>query len=200
MAISLSKGQRVSLEKETGKTLDRIVMGLGWDVRQQAGGCKGLFGLFSGGDGGGSIDLDASVGLFNSSGQLVDQVWFRQLKSQDGSVQHTGDNTTGEGEGDDEQIAVTLSQVPAVVQTMVFVVSSYSRDTFDSIENAYCRMVDASTNSEILRYALSGQGSHTAQIMMSVYRKGGGWSVRAIGEKSQGRTIQDLTKQMSLSL
>ncbi len=196
MAISLSKGQRVSLEKETGKKLDRIIMGLGWDVRQKEK--KGFFGFLSGG--GGSIDLDASVGLFDAGGGLVDQVWFRQLQSRDGSVRHTGDNVTGEGEGDDEQILVSLSQVPANVQAMVFVVSSYSSDTFDEIDNAYCRMVDASDNTEILRYALSGQGSHTAQIMVSVYRKNGGWSVRAIGEKSQGRTIQDLTAQMSRNI
>jgi tellurium resistance protein TerZ len=193
VAISLSKGQRVSLEKETGKTLDKIVMGLGWDVREK----KGFFGF---GGGGGSIDLDASVGIFDGTGKLVDQVWYSQLKSKDGSILHTGDNLTGAGDGDDEQIIVNLGQVPAQVQTMVFVVSSFSNDTFDEIENAYCRMVDAQTSQEILRYALSGQGSHTAQIMMSVYRKGSGWSVRAIGEKCSGRQIGDLITQMTKSI
>lgn len=197
MAISLSKGQRVSLEKETGKTLDRIIMGLGWDVKKQEK-SGGFFGFLTGG--GGSVDLDASVGLFDSSGNLVDQVWFQQLQSKDGSVQHTGDNVTGEGDGDDEQILVDLSRVPASVQTMVFVVSSYSKDTFDQIDNAYCRMVDARSKTELVRYALSGQGPHTAQIMMSVYRRDSGWSVRAIGEKGNGRTIKDLTAQMRLSI
>jgi tellurium resistance protein TerZ len=192
VAISLSKGQRVSLEKETGKTLNNIVMGLGWDVREK----KGFFGF----GGGGSIDLDASVGIFDSSGKLVDQVWYRQLKSKDGSILHTGDNVTGAGDGDDEQIRVSLSQVPGNIQTMVFVVSSFSNDTFDEIENAYCRMVDSQNNEEILRYALSGQGTHTAQIMVSVYRKGSGWSVRAIGEKCNGRSITDLTAQMTNSI
>lgn len=193
MAISLVKGQRVSLEKETGKSLENVIMGLGWDARVQAK--KGIFG-FLGGGGDKSVDLDASVGLFDTQQNLVDQVWFRQLKSQDGSVMHTGDNVTGQGEGDDEQILIALNRVPPHIQAMVFIVSSYSNDTFDTIENAYCRMVDAKTNQEILRYQLSGQGSHTAQIMMSVYRKDNGWSVRAVGEKAQGRTIADLAAKM----
>lgn len=196
MAISLSKGQRVSLQKETGKTLDKIIMGLGWDVKQEKKG--GFFGFLSGGEK--AIDLDASAGLFNASGNLVDQVWFQQLRSKDGSLQHTGDNTTGEGDGDDEQILVDLNRVPPTVKTMVFVVSSYSNDTFDQIDNAYCRMIDARSKTELVRYALSGQGPHTAQVMMSVYRHDNGWSVRAIGEKSQGRTIKDLTEQMRRSL
>ena len=189
MAISLQKGQRISLEKDTGKSYEKVIMGLGWDARKK----KGLFG-FSGGSR--SIDLDASVGLFDAKGACVDQVWYNQLRSREGSLQHSGDNVTGEGDGDDEQIIVNLKKIPPNVQTMVFVVSSYSRDTFDAIENAYCRMVDEKTGREVARYELSGMGSHTAQIMMSIYRKGEGWSVRAIGEKAAGRTIQDLLKKM----
>ncbi|MEO5332916.1 MAG: TerD family protein [Magnetococcus sp. YQC-5] len=192
MAISLTKGQRVSLEKDTGKSYEKVIMGLGWDARQQAK--KGFFKIFGGGEK--SIDLDASVGLFDGTGRLVDQVWFKQLKSLDGSIEHTGDNLTGQGEGDDEQILVALNRVPPQIQAMIFIVSSYSSDTFDTIDNAYCRMVDASTNQEILRYQLSGSGPHTAQIMMTVYRKDGGWSVRAVGEKVLGRTIVDLTEKM----
>lgn len=192
MAISLTKGQRVSLEKDTGKSYEKVIMGLGWDARQQAK--KGFFSMFSGGEK--SIDLDASVGLFDGTGRLVDQVWFKQLKSLDGSIEHTGDNLTGQGDGDDEKIMVALNRVPPQIQAMIFIVSSYSSDTFDTIDNAYCRMVDASTNQEILRYQLTGSGPHTAQIMMTVYRKDGGWSVRAVGEKVLGRTIVDLTEKM----
>lgn len=191
MAISLAKGQRVSLEKETGRKLDRVIMGLGWDVRQKKK--TGFFGRLSGG---GSIDLDASAALFDTQGNLVDNVWFSQLNSRDGSIRHSGDNLTGAGEGDDEQIQVELSRVPTDVQSVIFVVSSYSKDTFDSIDNAYCRLVDAATGSEVLRYSLTGQGPHTAQIMLSLYRKDDGWSVRAIGEKTQGRTINDLKGQL----
>ncbi|MBF0614682.1 MAG: TerD family protein [Magnetococcales bacterium] len=193
MPISLAKGQRVSLEKETGKSYEKIIMGLGWDARPQAK--KGLFGfLSSGGDK--EIDLDASVGLFDAQGMLMDQVWFRQLRSLDGAVEHTGDNLTGKGEGDDEQIIVALSRIPAKVHAMVFIVSSYSNDTFDTINNAFCRMVDASNGQEILRYQLSSHGSHTAMLMMSLYRKENGWSVRAVGEPAQGRTIADLADRM----
>ncbi|MBF0628989.1 MAG: TerD family protein [Magnetococcales bacterium] len=193
MAISLSKGQRVSLEKDTGKSYEKVIMGLGWDARQQPK--KGIFGFLTGG-GDKEIDLDASVGLFDAEGMLVDQVWFRQLRSLDGSVEHTGDNLTGKGDGDDEQIIVALSRVPPKIQSMVFIVSSYSNDTFDTIDNAFCRMVDASNGQEILRYQLSSHGSHTAMLMMSLYRKENGWSVRAVGEAAQGRTIADLTEKM----
>ncbi|MBF0126771.1 MAG: TerD family protein [Magnetococcales bacterium] len=193
MAISLTKGQRVSLEKETGKTFEKVIMGLGWDARQQAK--KGFFGFLGGGKEK-SIDLDASVGLFDAQGNLVDQVWFRQLQSTDGSVEHTGDNLTGQGDGDDEQIMVALDRVPPRVQALVFVVSSYSNDTFDTIENAYCRMMDAKNSQEILKYQLSGQGSHTAIIIMSLYRKDNGWSVRAVGENAMGRSLADLAEKM----
>jgi tellurium resistance protein TerZ len=192
MAISLSKGQRLSLEKETGRTLDRVVMGLGWDTHKR----KGLFGFLGGGD----VDLDASAGLFDAQGNLLDQVWFQQLQSKDGSVRHSGDNVTGAGEGDDEQIQVQLSKVPAQVQTMVFVVTSYSGDSFDKVENAFCRLVDSATNQEVARFTLSGKGSHTALIMVSVYRKDGGWSIRAVGEPAMGRSIRDILPQMRQAL
>ncbi|MEO5346374.1 MAG: TerD family protein [Magnetococcus sp. YQC-9] len=193
MPISLAKGQRVSLEKDTGKSYEKIIMGLGWDARPQPK--KGFLSFLTSGDAK-DIDLDASVGLFDARGVLVDQVWFRQLRSIDGSVEHTGDNLTGQGEGDDEQIIVALNRVPANIQSMVFVVSSYSSDTFDSIDNAFCRMVDAANGQEILRYQLSTQGPHTAMIMMSLYRRETGWSVRAVGESAQGRTLADLAERM----
>ncbi|GAB0055710.1 Stress response protein SCP2 [Candidatus Magnetaquicoccaceae bacterium FCR-1] len=193
MPISLTKGQRVSLEKDTGKSYDKIVMGLGWDARVQPK--KGFLSFLTGG-GESEIDLDASVGLFDNRGNMVDQVWFRQLRSVDGSVEHTGDNLSGQGAGDDEQIIVALNRVPPQVQSLVFVVSSYSNDTFDSIDNAFCRMVDASNGQEILRYQLTTQGPHTAMIMMTLYRRETGWSVRAVGETAQGRTLGDLTERM----
>ncbi len=110
MGINLQKGQKISLDKEAGGGLTRIVMGLGWDAAKSKGGMLG--GLFGGG-GGDSIDLDASCLMFDEAGNLLDTVWFRQLRSQDGSIQHSGDNRTGEGEGDDEQIQVNLASVPA---------------------------------------------------------------------------------------
>jgi tellurium resistance protein TerZ len=160
-------------------------MGLGWDAAKK----KGLFGFGSRSQ---SIDLDASALLFDAKGELVDQVWFQQLQSKDGSVRHTGDNLTGAGEGDDESIAVDLSQVPSSVATMVFTVNSFTGQDFSQIENAFCRLVDETTGTEIARYDLSGSGQHTAQIMAKVFRDGQGWSMAAIGTAASGRTFRDL--------
>jgi len=184
--VSLSKGQTVSLQKSGGGgSLTRVRMGLGWDAAEK----KGLFGKKRAQ----SIDLDASALLFNAQGQLVDQVWFRQLTSKDGSVQHTGDNRTGAGEGDDESIRVDLAKVPAEVATLVFTVNSFTGQDFSEIANAFCRLVDESANdAEIARYELTGSGSHNAQIMAKVSRAGGGWSMTAIGVPATGRTFRDL--------
>jgi tellurium resistance protein TerZ len=188
MGISLQKGQKISLEKEAGSALTQIIMGLGWDAAKSKGMLGGLFG----GGSSGSIDLDASCILFDDAGNPVDTVWFRQLKSRDGSIRHTGDNLTGEGAGDDEQIIVNLPQVPAQVKSLVFVVSNYTGQNFSKVENAYCRIVNGQGNQEIARYNLSCQGDHTAMIMAKVYRHNNEWKMHAIGENAQGRTYQEL--------
>ncbi len=194
MAVSLQKGQKISLNKEAGGTLTQMKMGLGWDVAQPAGGKKGGFlgGLFGGGGREDSIDLDASCILFDANKQPIDTIWFRQLTSKDGSIVHTGDNRTGAGDGDDEVINVDLSRVPANVQSMVFTVNSFTGQTFATVENAFCRIVNASNNSEVARYNLSAQGNHTAMIMAKVYRHNGEWKMHAIGEIASGRTFNDL--------
>ncbi|MCW2497264.1 TerD family protein [Jatrophihabitans sp.] len=183
MGVSLSKGQTVSLVKSSGGGLTRARMGLGWDAMRK----KGFFGSRAQ-----SIDLDASALLFDSTGKLVDQVWFQQLQSRDGSLRHTGDNTTGAGDGDDESIIVELAGVPAGVQTIVFTVNSFTGQDFSQIENAFCRLIDQSTEEEIARYDLSGSGAHTAQIMAKVSREGTGWTMTAIGAAATGRTFHDL--------
>ena len=180
MAINLQKGQKISLEKEAGGTLTSVVMGLGWDVAKK----KGLFGFGREQ----SIDLDASCFIFDDNNNPIDLVYFGQLASRDGSVQHSGDNRTGEGDGDDEQIAVALNRIPANVKTLVFTVSNYTGQNFSQVENAYCRLVDGQTGKEIARYDLSAQGNHTAQIMAKGYRHNGEWKMHAIGENSQGAT------------
>lgn len=184
--VNLKKGQSVRLEKSGGGTLSKTTMGIGWDVRKP----KGLGKLFGGG--GGDIDLDASCLLFDASRQLLDSVWFRQLKSKEGSIVHTGDNRTGAGDGDDEQIIVDLMALPASVSFLVFTVNSFQGDTFDRIENAYCRLVDSSTGVELARYDLTGSGSHTGQVMAKVTRGSGGWDMKAIGERTTGRTFHDM--------
>jgi tellurium resistance protein TerZ len=186
MAVNLQKGQKISLEKEAGGVLSRVTMGLGWDVAQK----KGFFGF--GGGKGDSIDLDASVVMFDEANRPVDVVWFRQLKSRDGSILHTGDNRTGAGDGDDEQIIVDLRTVPASVKSLVFTVNSFTGQNFSTVENAFCRIFDTNSNKEIARYDLSVQGSHTAQIMAKLYRHNGEWKMHAIGENGTGRTFDDL--------
>ena len=194
MAVNLSKGQKISLEKEAGGALSQIKMGLGWDVGaapQKSGGfLGGLFG--GGGSAGGSIDLDASCIMLDANKQMVDAIWFGQLQSKDSSIQHTGDNRAGAGDGDDEVINVNLSRIPDHVQALVFTVNSFTGQTFATVNNAFCRLVNASNNSEVARYDLSAQGSHTALILAKIYRHNGEWKMHAIGETASGRTFHDL--------
>ena len=189
MYVNLTKGQTVSLTKSDGGTLTQIRMGLGWDAIK----VRGLFGRAKEK----SVDLDASALLFDANGALVDQVWFSQLASKDGAVQHTGDNRTGAGDGDDESIRVALTGVNPAVKTLVFVVNSYTGETFAQIENAFCRLIDETTGQEVARYDLSGSGPHTAQIMAKVTRDGGGWSMTALGVRTSGRTIKDMLPAVS---
>lgn len=188
MAVNLQKGQKISLEKEAGGTLTQVKMGLGWDVAKSGGLLGGLFG----GGGNDSIDLDASVVMFDANKQPIDVVYFGQLRSKDGSITHSGDNRTGAGDGDDEVINVSLSSIPANVQSLVFTVNSFTGQSFEKVANAYCRIVNGSNNSEIARYNLSAQGSHTAMVMAKVYRHNGEWKMHAIGETANGRTFNDL--------
>lgn len=192
MSINLSKGQKISLEKEAGNKLSKVTMGLGWDVAKKKGGF--LSGLLGGGSQ--SVDLDASCIMFDSHKNVVDTVWFRQLKSKDGSVLHTGDNRTGEGDGDDEQIVVNLNQLPSNVSNLFFVVNSFTGQSFSQIENAYCRIVDANTSKEVAKYNLSCQGSHTAMVMCNVYLQNGEWQMQAIGENGSGTTFESLKPLM----
>jgi tellurium resistance protein TerZ len=192
MSISLNKGQSVSLQKSDGGGLTRVRMGLGWDAQK----VKGLFGKVKEK----SVDLDASCLLFDAANMLRDQVWFSQLKSKDGALQHLGDNLTGRGDGDDESIVVDLSAVNPEITQLVFVVSSYSGQSFSAIENAFCRLIDSSNEQEVARYDLSGSGAHTAQIMAKVSRSGSGWTMTALGVKTNGRTIKDMMPAVSQTL
>ncbi len=192
MTVNLQKGQKISLDKEAGAVLTQITMGLGWDAVKT----RGLFGLdFGGRDQ--DIDLDASCIMFDEGNKPVDVAWFRQLKSRDGSVVHTGDNRTGAGDGDDERINVDLSRVPAHVKSLVFTVNSFTGQNFSQVKNAFCRIVNAQDQKEVARYDLSVQGSHSAQVMAKLYRHGGEWKMHAIGENGTGRTFDELLPQIS---
>ena len=183
--VSLNKGQSLSLAKAGGGGLKNVVLGLGWDVRKS----RGFFGFGAKKD---EIDLDASCIMFDAGGAVVDTVWFQQLKSRCGSIVHTGDNRTGSGDGDDEQIRVDLDAVPATAGTLVFTVNSFQGDTFDRIDGASVRLLNEVTGEEIARYELSGSGSHTAQIMAKLARADQGWTMTALGERANGRTFKDL--------
>jgi tellurium resistance protein TerZ len=185
MTVNLQKGQKISLDKEAGGALSRVTMGLGWDAIKKGG----FFGLGARTE---SVDLDASCVLFDEANRPVDVVWFRQLRSRDGSIVHTGDNRTGAGEGDDEQIIVDLARLPGNVKSLVFTVNSFTGQNFSQVQNAYCRIVNAADQREVARYDLSVQGSHTAQIMAKVYRHNGEWKMHAIGENASGRTFDEL--------
>ena len=193
MAISLEKGQKISLDKTAGSSLTQITMGLGWDVAKS----KGFFGF-----GGGSeeIDLDASCLMFDEQNQSLDAIWFAQLTSKDGSIRHSGDNRTGAGDGDDESITVDLSRVPANAKTLMFTVNSFRGQSFEKVQNAYCRVINAQNNQEVAKFNLSCQGAHTALIVAKLYRHNGEWKMHAIGETAKGSTFHDLMPQMTAQL
>ena len=182
--VSLSKNQTISLAKSSSE-ISQIQFGLGWDPAKK----KGLFGKLLGSDD--SIDLDASCVMLDTLGNVIDTVWFRQLKSNDGSIQHSGDNRTGEGDGDDETIIADLSRLPSNVEHLVLTVNSFTGQSFNDVENAFCRVVDQQ-GKELAKYTLTEQGSHTAVIIASLSRSGGEWNFTAHGNASRGRTIQDM--------
>lgn len=185
MALTLSKNQTISLEKTAGAGLSKVTLGLGWDPVK-----TGFLGkLFGGGNG---IDLDASCILFDANLKAVDVVWFRQLKSRDGSVVHNGDNRTGEGDGDDESIEVDLNSLPSAVTHLVFTVNSFTGENFERVQNAYCRIINSANSTELARFNLSQQGAHTGIVMARLSRGAGGWEFNTIGSTASGRTVDDL--------
>lgn len=188
MAVNLSKGQRISLEKSNGSSLSKVRMGLGWNPVQKKSGFFGsLFG--SGAD---DIDLDASCLLLDAQKNLLDVVWFRQLQSRDGSIKHSGDNLTGEGDGDDETIFVDLTHLPSNVTHLAFTVCSFRGQTFNEVGGAFCRLVDDSNNTEMARFNLSEQGQHTGVVMAIVSRHGAAWQMKAVGMPTAGSVANDM--------
>ncbi|MEZ0493217.1 TerD family protein [Kineococcus sp. TBRC 1896] len=174
MGVTLAKGGNVSLDK-VAPNLDEATVGLGWDVRTTTG-------L--------DFDLDASALVLGTNGKVLSDghfVFYNQLSSPDGTVRHTGDNRTGEGEGDDESIEVDLRSVPANVDKIVFAVSIHDaearRQSFGQVVNAFIRLVNRADGSEVVRYDLSEDAStETAMVFGEVYRHGGEWKFRAVGQ------------------
>ena len=174
MGVSLSKGGNVSLTK-AAPGLTAVVVGLGWDVRTTTGT---------------DFDFDASAIPAGADGKVISDghfVFFNNLRSVDGSVEHLGDNLTGEGEGDDEQVQVDLSTVPREVERVVFAVSIYEADSrgqsFGQVRNAFIRVVNKADNNELARYDLSEDAStETAMVYGELYRNGAEWKFRAVGQ------------------
>ncbi|MGH8552259.1 MAG: TerD family protein [Methylococcales bacterium] len=194
MAISLTKGANISLAKEA-PDLTVARLGLGWGKRQK----KGLLG----GVKETSVDLDASCLLFGGHKNLVDQVWFGQLRSRDGSIVHSGDDLVGGGGAEDpnEEITVRLNQVPDNVDSLVFTVNSFSGESFDGIPNAFCALRDHSSGKEIARFNLSvAGGGHTGLVIAKLYRHSGAWKFKALGDWGEGRTYQQLLPVIQPSL
>jgi tellurium resistance protein TerD len=174
MSVTLAKGGNVSLAKEA-PGLTNVLVGLGWDERTTSGV---------------AYDLDASAVLLGANGRVPDDrhfVFYNNLRSPDGSVEHTGDNLTGQGEGDDESIKVDLAGVPAHVERIVFPVSIHDaverRQNFGQVRNAYIRIVNADNGAEVTRFDLAEDASsETAMIFGELYRRGTDWKFRAVGQ------------------
>jgi tellurium resistance protein TerD len=174
VGVSLSKGGNVSLTKQA-PGLSAVTVGLGWDLRTTTGT---------------DFDLDASALVLDASGKiLTDQhfVFFNNLRTPDGGVEHTGDNTTGAGEGDDEQINVNFGALPAEAERVAFAVSIYDADSrgqnFGQVRNAYIRVLNQGDRSEMARYDLTEDASmETAMVFGELYRNGADWKFRAVGQ------------------
>ena len=179
MAVSLSKGQKVDLTKGN-PGLTKVLVGLGWDVNKY--------------DGGADFDLDAAAFLTKDNDKVAsdkDFVFYNNLKHKSGAVEHMGDNRTGEGEGDDEEIKIDLAKVPASVAKIAFTVTidqaQERGQNFGQISNAYIRVVDVATNRELIRYDLGEDYSiETAVVVGELYRHGSDWKFNAIGSGFQG--------------
>ncbi|RKN05001.1 TerD family protein [Streptomyces radicis] len=187
MSVELSPGEEIGLGTVDDGGPSVIRMGLGWRALRRPRGFLGR--MF---DSRPDIDLDASAVLFAGE-RAADVVYFKKLTSDDGSVTHTGDSTTGgAGEEDDESIEVDLRRVPREIDQIVFTVSSFTGQRFTRVRDAFCRVVDGATGTELARFTLAGGGASTARIMAKVRREGAGWRMTALGAPASGRTFQDL--------
>lgn len=179
MPISLKKGQKVSLTKDN-PGLKNLVIGIGWDINQF--------------DTGGDFDLDSAAFLLGANGKVTTQedfVFFGNLKHSSGAVEHMGDNRTGEGEGDDEQIRIDLSKVPDQIERVVFTVTIYEPEergqNFGQINNSFIRIFNVDNSEEMLRYDLGEDFSiETAAVFGELYKHNGEWKFNAIGSGYQG--------------
>ncbi len=202
MAINLQKGQKIDLTKGNAG-LSEIMVGLGWDSANQNNSGSGIFGKLFGGAQAPNIDCDASVLMLNENDKLVNNknlIYFGNLKSNCGSVRHTGDNLTGDGDGDDEEIIVNLQKVPPNINKLVFVVNIYDcikrNQHFGMINNAYIRVINMSNKQELIRFNLTEDHSgKTTLIVGEIYRHGNEWKFAAIGQGTQDTSLSEIIKK-----
>ncbi len=187
MGINLQKGQKIDLTKGDGGQLNRVMVGLGWDPVEKPKG-----GLFSSKKGA-SIDCDASVIMCGADGKLLPGgaskccIYFGNKANQNNSIVHSGDNLTGDGDGDDEQVMVRLQEIPADTEKLVFVVNIYDaaakNQHFGLIKNAYIRIVDSENNTEFCKFNLSeNYDGMTGLVVGEIYKRNGAWKFNAIGQ------------------
>ncbi|WP_232662928.1 TerD family protein [Pseudonocardia sp. TRM90224] len=172
--VSLTKRQTVSLVKGGTPLLSKVAMGLGWDP---AAGAR-------------NIDLDASAIVIGPKGKKTEVVWFMSKSACRGAIEHSGDNLTGAGEGDDETITVDLGRLPDDAQAVVFVVNSFRGQKFTDVRRAYCRLVDLTTGAELVRFDLTDSAPRTGVVMCVLRRSGAAWDMTAIGEYHDGKTAR----------
>ncbi|RPE32112.1 stress response protein SCP2 [Kitasatospora cineracea] len=183
--VNLVKGGSVSLEKAGKPFLASVRMGLGWEPAGR----------------GRNIDLDASVIAFDAQRNKIDTAWFMKLSVFNGAIAHSGDNLTGRGGGDDEAITVHLAGLPPEVCGLVFVVNSFSGQKFTDIKNAYCRLVDAATDEELVRFDLAQSEPHTGVAMCKLVRQfSGEWVMTALGEYVDAKTARSMVKPAAAML
>jgi stress response protein SCP2 len=200
MGINLQKGQRISLSKEA-PGLKKLICGLGWDVVKKTGG--GLFGAFTNSP---DYDLDASIICLDADGKVNDianVVYFGNLNHRSGAITHLGDNLTGAGEGDDEQIIVDLSLIPSQITKLIFTVNIYDciarKQDFGQVKNAFVRLVNMSNNQELARYNLSGSEykGMTGMLMAELYKHNDDWKLAAIGNGVSVNGLVEIVKSYS---
>lgn len=200
--INLQKGQKIDLTK-SNPGLNKIMVGLGWDPVKNSGGKGLLGGLFGGGGNNNNIDCDASVYLLDANSKLTKKknlVYYGNLTSPCKSVRHSGDNLTGHGDGDDEQIQVDLSKVPMDVHRLVFVVNIYNcqqrKQHFGMIQNAFIRIANTINEQELCRFNLSeNYEGKTSLIAGEVYRHNGEWKFAALGEATTDPGLETLSRR-----
>ena len=199
MAVNLQKGQKISLKKSDGSKLSNIMVGLGWDAAEQKG---GFFSSLLGGAK--NIDCDASV-FVCKDGKLRsndDVVYYGNLEHNSGAIKHMGDNLTGDGEGDDEEIKIDLSKVPAQYDKLIFVVNIYKgverKQHFGMIKNCFIRIFDSDTHTELCRYNLSDNyDGMLAMVAGEVYKKNNEWKFNAIGNGTTDAGLSELSRRFT---